>query len=108
MKYYLITIETRYSTEEYLIPVLATETIEQATEKALQEIGFCDRWEVVAAVPASDHYIHGRKRAMKLYRYMTGEEVENAFLAGKYTAWIDILRECARVNADSQERGLVE
>ena len=101
MKYYLITIETIYSTEEYLIPVLETETIEQATEKALQEIGYCDRWEVVAAAPASDHYIYGRKRAMKLYKYMTGEEVEDTFLAGKYTAWIDILRECARMNADN-------
>ena len=47
MKYYLITIETRYSTEEYLIPVLETETIEQATEKALSDIAFCEDWEII-------------------------------------------------------------
>ena len=101
MEYYKVIIQTAQGTEEYCIPVSEGETVEAATAKALQKIGFCDRWDVVAAVPASDHYIYGRKRAMKLYRYMTGEEVEDAFLAGKYTAWIDILKECARVNADS-------
>ena len=47
MKHYLVTIETSYSTEDYLIPVLDGESIDNATEKALSDITFCEDYKII-------------------------------------------------------------
>ena len=48
MRYYIITIKTSYSIEDYLIPVQDGESTEEATEKALSDVAFCEDWEIFA------------------------------------------------------------
>ena len=103
MKYYLITIETRYSTEEYLIPVLETETIEQATEKALSDIAFCEDWEITEYREVGADYLKAVSIAQKAYLDLTGDSVSEVFTSGKYTSYTDIIAEIAEIKNGTED-----
>ena len=97
MKYYLVTIETSYSTEDYLIPVLETETIEQATEKALSDIAFCEDWKIIGCRKVGLNYLKAVSLAQKAYLNLTNNSVPETFTSGKYTTCENIIAEIAEL-----------
>lgn len=97
MKYYLITIETLYSTEDFLIPVLDGEIIELAADRAFGDIAFCEDWEIVQYREVGTDYLKAVSIAQKAYLELTGEPVAEAFMSGKYTPLDDIMSEIEEI-----------
>ena len=93
MKYYLVTIETSYSTEDFLIPVLDGEIIELATDRAFGDIAFCEDWEIIKYREVGTDYLKAVSIAQKAYLELTGESVAEVFTSGKYTPLDDIMAE---------------
>lgn len=103
MKYYLIDIETRYSTEEYLIPVLETETIEQATEKALSDIAFCEDWKIAEYKEVGADYLKAVSIAQKAYLDLTSDSVPETFTSGRYSTYENIIAEIAEIKEEREQ-----
>lgn len=93
MRYYIITIKTSYSIEDYLIPVQDGESTEEATEKALSDVAFCEDWEIFAEKEVGEDYLKSVADAKKAYLELTGNSVDEVFTSGKYTTYEDIFPE---------------
>lgn len=93
MKYYIVTIKTFYSIEDYLIPVQEEESIDEAMEKALSDIAFCEDWEIIGEREVGKDYIKSVEAAKKVYLELTGDNVDEVFTSGKYTPLEDIMPE---------------
>lgn len=93
MKHFIITIKTSYSIEDYLIPVQEGESIEEATEKALSNIAFCEDWEIIGEREVEKDYVKSVEAAKKTYLELTGDNVDEVFTSGKYTPLEDIMAE---------------
>lgn len=91
MKYYIVTIKTFYSVENYLIPVLEGESIEEATEKVLSNIAFCEDWEIFAEKEVGEDYVKSVESAKKAYLELTGDNVDEVYTSGKYSTYEDIM-----------------
>lgn len=97
MRYYLITIETSYSTEDYLIPIVDGEIIEQAADRALGDIAFCEDWKIIKYREVGTDYLKAVSIAQKAYLELTGESVAEVFTSGKYTPFDDIMSEIEEI-----------
>lgn len=93
MKHFIITIKTSYSIEDYLISVQEGESIEEATEKALSNIAFCENWEIIGEMEVEKDYVKSVEAAKKAYLELTGDNVDEVFTSGKYTPLEDIMSE---------------
>ena len=93
MKHFIITIKISYSIEDYLISVQEGELIEEATEKALSNIAFCEDWEVIGEREVGEDYVKSVEAAKKAYLELTGDNVDEVFTSGKYTPLEDIMAE---------------
>lgn len=93
MKHFIITIKTSYSIEDYLIPVQEGKSIEEATEKALSNIAFCEDWEIIGEREVGEDYIKSVNAAKKAYLELTGDNVDEVYTSGKYTSLEDIMLE---------------
>ena len=93
MKHFIITIKTSYSIEDYLISVQEGESIEEATEKALSNIAFCEDWEIIGEREVGEDYLKSVVAAKKAYLELTGDSVDEVFTSGKYTPLEDIMAE---------------
>lgn len=93
MKYYIVTIKTSYSIEDYLIPVQEEESIDEAMEKALSDIAFCEDWEIIGEREVGENYLKSVEAAKKAYLELTGDNVDEVFTSGKYTPFEDIMPE---------------
>ena len=93
MKHFIITIKTSYSIEDYLISVQEGESIEEATEKALSNIAFCENWEIIGEMEVEKDYVKSVEAAKKAYLELTGDNVDEVFTSGKYTPLEDIMTE---------------
>ena len=93
MKHFIITIKTSYSIEDYLISVQEGESIEEATEKALSNIAFCEDWEIIGEREVGEDYLKSVVAAKKVYLELTGNSVDEVFTSGKYTTYEDIIPE---------------
>lgn len=102
MKYYLITIRTFYSVEEYLVPVQEGETLLHATEIALSNIAFCDAWEIIGHRVVGIDYLKAVAIAQKVYLGLTGYSVAEVFTGGKYTTYEAIVEEIAEIKKGEQ------
>lgn len=102
MKNYIVTLQVscggQYNLEKYVIPVENGESIETATEAAMEELGFCDRWEVLAAEEVDTGYMIAFQAARNLYHSKTGLTVEEGFISGKFTTASAILYEIAELD----------
>lgn len=86
MKNYIVTIETWYSTEEYLIPI-DTESKEWdfiQIDKAFASIGFCDAFEVVKMEEVTAEYMEKREELIRRWEQINGESIEEGFCSGKF------------------------
>ena len=99
MKHYIVTLQVASgdacSLEKYVIPAIDSESIETATEEALEELCFCDGWEIVDAEEADAGYMLALQAARNLYRSKTGLTVEEGFISGNFTTVSAILYEIA-------------
>jgi len=93
MKHFIITIKTSYSIEDYLISMQEGESIEEATEKALSNIAFCEDWEIIGEREVGEDYLKSVVAAKKVYLELTGNSVDEVFTSGKYTTYEDIVPE---------------
>ena len=106
MKHFIITIKTSYSIEDYLISVQEGESIEEATEKALSDIAFCDDWEIIGEREVEKDYVKSVEAAKKAYLELTGDNVDEVFTSGKYTPLEDIMPEVSRIKAMLKYNGI--
>lgn len=99
MKHYIVTLQVASgdacSLEKYIIPVNDNNSIETATEEALEELCFCDEWEIVDAEEVGVGYMITLKSARNLYHSKTGLTVEEGFISGNLTTASAILHEIA-------------
>ena len=99
MKHYIVTLQIASgdacSLEKYIIPVSESENIETATEEALEEICFCDNWEIVAVEEVNAGYMITLQAARNLYHSKTRLTVEEGFVSGNLTTASAILHEIA-------------
>ena len=99
MKNYIVTLQVAsgnaYNLEKYIIPVTAGDSIETTTEEALEEICFCDGWEIVDAEEVNAGYMITLQAARNLYHSKTGLTVEEGFISGNLTTASAILHEIA-------------
>lgn len=93
MKYYIVTIKTSYSIEDYLIPVQDGKSIDEAAEESLSDIAFCDDWEIIEEKEVGSNYVKSVDTAKKEYLDLTGDNVDEVFTSGKYTIYEDIMAE---------------
>lgn len=93
MRYYIVTIKTSYSIEDYFIPVQDGKSIDEATEEALSDIAFCDDWEIIEEKEAGSNYVKSVDTVKKEYLDLTGDSVDEVFTSGKYTTYEDIMAE---------------
>lgn len=107
MKNYIVTLQVASgdacSLEKYIIPVSESENIETATEEALEEICFCDGWEIVDAEEVGAGYMLALKAARNLYHSKTGLTVEEGFISGKFTTASAILYEIADLEGGKEK-----
>lgn len=97
MKHYLVTIETSYSTEDYLIPVLDGESIGDATEKALSDIAFCEDYKIIGCRKVGLNYLKAVSLAQKAYLNLTNDSVPETFTSGRYSTYENIIAEIAEI-----------
>lgn len=102
MKYYLITIETSYSTEDYLIPIVDGEIIEQAADRAFGDIAFCEDWKIIKYREVGTDYLKAVSIAQQAYLELTGESVAEVFTSGKYTPLENIIGEITDIKKEEQ------
>lgn len=99
MKNYIVTLQVASGNacnlEQYIIPVNDNNSIETATEEALEEICFCDNWEIVATEEVDAGYMIALQAARDLYHSKTGLTVEEGFVNGNLTMASAILYEIA-------------
>ena len=93
MKHFIITIKTSYSIEDYLISVQEGESIDEAMEKSLSDIAFCEDWEIIGEREVGEDYLKSVVAAKKAYLELTGNSVDEVFTSGKYTPLEDIMAE---------------
>lgn len=93
MKHFIVTIKTFYSIEDYLIPVQEEESIDEAMEKALSDIAFCEDWEIIGEREVGEDYVKSVNAAKKTYLELTGDNVDEVYTSGKYTPLEDIMPE---------------
>ena len=107
MKHYIVTLQVASgdacSLEKYIIPVSESENIETATEEALEEICFCDEWEIVDAEEVNAGYMLALKAARNLYLSQTGLTVKEGFISGKFTTLSAILNEIADLEGGKEK-----
>ena len=107
MKHCIVTLQVASgdacNLEKYIIPVSEKESIETATEEALEEICFCDYWEIVDAEEASAGYMIALQAARNLYHSKTGLTVEEGFISGKFTTLSAILNEIADLEGGKEK-----
>lgn len=107
MKHYIVTLQVASgdacNLEKYIIPVSEKDSIETATEEALEEICFCDGWEIVDAEEASAGYMIALQAARNLYHSKTGLTVEEGFISGKFTTLSAILYEIADLEGGKEK-----
>lgn len=107
MKHYIVTLQVASgdacNLEKYVIPAIDSESIETATEEALEEICFCDYWEIVDAEEASAGYMIALQAARNLYHSKTGLTVEEGFISGKFTTLSAILNEIADLEGGKEK-----
>ena len=99
MKHYIVTLQVASgdacNLEKYVIPAIDSENIETVTEEALEEICFCDGWEIVAVEEVDAGYMLALQVARNLYHSKTGLTVEEGFVSGNLTTASAILHEIA-------------
>lgn len=99
MKHYIVTLQVASgdacSLEKYIIPVNDNNSIEIATEEALEKLCFCDGWEIVAVEEVDAGYMLALQVARNLYHSKTGLTVEEGFVSGNLTTASAILHEIA-------------
>ena len=99
MKNYIVTLQVASgdacNLEKYIIPVSEKESIETATEEALEEIYFCDNWEIVDAEEVNAGYMIALQAARNLYHSKTGLTVVEGFISRNLTTASAILHEIA-------------
>lgn len=103
MEYYIVTISTSYSIEEFLIPVQENEEIEIATDKALSSIAFCEDYEIVNSLNVDKDYMTCISDLKKEYFYLTGDKVEDVFTCGEYATLENILSEIIDIKRRKSE-----
>ena len=99
MKHYIVTLQVASgdacNLEKYVIPAIDSESIEAATEEALEEICFCNYWEIVDVEEVDAGYMLALQAARNLYHSKTGLTVEEGFISGKFATVSAILYEIA-------------
>lgn len=103
MKHYLVTIETSYSTEDYLIPVLDGESIDNATEKALSDITFCEDYKIIGCRKVGLNYLKAVSLAQKAYLNLTNDSVPETFTSGRYSTYENIIAEIAEIKEGREQ-----
>lgn len=107
MKHYIVTLQVASgdacSLEKYIIPVNDNNSIETATEEALEEICFCDGWEIVDAEEVNTGYMITLQAARNLYHSKTGLTVEEGFISGNLTTTSAILHEIADLEGGKEK-----
>lgn len=107
MKNYIVTLQVASgdacNLEKYIIPVNDNNSIETATEEALEEICFCDEWEIVDAEEVNAGYMIALQAARNLYHSKTGLTVEEGFISGKFTTLSAILNEIADLEGGKEK-----
>lgn len=107
MKHYIVTLQVAScdacNLEKYVIPVSESESIETATEGALEELCFCDEWEIVDVEEAGAGYMITLQAARNLYHSKTGLTVEEGFISGKFTTLSAILHEIADLEGGKEK-----
>lgn len=84
MKKYLVTIETYYSTEEFLIPMNTEKSEVLQIDKALADVCFCDDYAIVKWEEVSSEYMAEREKLVKLWEEENNESIEFRAISGKY------------------------
>ena len=107
MKNYIVTLQVAsgdaYNLEKYIISVTAGDSIETATEEALEKLCFCDGWDIVAVEEVDAWYMLALKAARNLYHSKTGLTVEEGFISGKFTTASAILNEIADLEGGKEK-----
>lgn len=91
MKKYIVTIETRYSIEEYFMPLDLSKSEICQVDKMLAEIGFCEDYDLVRWEEVSEEYKVEREKLVKQWDEKYAECIEHRPLTGKY-ATLEALR----------------
>lgn len=84
MKNYLVTIETYYSTEEFLIPMNTEKSEVLQIDTALADICFCDDYAIAKWEEVSNEYMAEREKLVKLWEEKNNESIEFRAISGKY------------------------
>lgn len=107
MKYYIVTLQVASgdacSLEKYIIPVNDNNSIETTTEEALEELCFCDEWEIVDAEEVNAGYMITLQAARNLYHSKTGLTVEEGFISRNLTTASAILHEIADLEGGKEK-----
>ena len=96
MKFYLVTVESFYI-HEFIISVMDEKTVEEATDLALSEIGFCDDYTIGNYEEVNTDYMKALCLAQKAYLELTRHSVMEDFTSGKYTTYAAIMMEICRM-----------
>lgn len=85
MKNYLVTIETYYSTEEFLIPMDTEKSEVYQIDMALSDVCFCDDYTIKKWEEVPNEYMKEREKLVKLWEEENNESIEFRAISGKYT-----------------------
>ena len=84
MKNYIVTIETYYSIEEFLIPLDTEKSEVMQIDTVLADVCFCDDYAIVKWEEVSSEYMTEREKLVKLWEEKNNESIEFRAISGKY------------------------